>query len=68
MRVSDIRVLRDIYYIGAVDVGNRPGELLERSRLEYVLEPDQFFVLGDNSAASKDGRMWRRGITSIGIC
>ena len=61
VRVSDIRVLRDIYYIGAVDVGNRPGELLERSRLEYVLGPDQFFVLGDNSAASKDGRMWREG-------
>ena len=22
------------------------------------MEPDQFFVLGDNSAKSKDGRLW----------
>ena len=26
--------------------------------LEFPLESDQFFVLGDNSAASKDGRLW----------
>jgi signal peptidase I len=26
--------------------------------VEFVLGPDQFFMLGDNSAASKDGRLW----------
>jgi signal peptidase I len=59
--VADLRVLRDVFYIGALDVGARPGELIERERLEFPLEADQFFVLGDNSAASKDSRMWIEG-------
>ena len=61
LRVADLRVLRDVYYIGALDVGRRPGELIERDRLEFPLGADQFFVLGDNSAASKDSRMWLTG-------
>jgi signal peptidase I len=61
VRVADLRVLRDVFYIGALDVGARPGELIERERLEFPLEADQFFVLGDNSAASKDSRMWIEG-------
>jgi signal peptidase I len=56
--VKNLRVLRDTYYIGAIDVGSRPGEILEEDRLEFDLGPDQFFVLGDNSAASKDSRLW----------
>ena len=28
------------------------------SEKTFVLKPDQFFVLGDNSARSKDGRLW----------
>jgi len=58
VRVSDLRVLRDVYYIGALDIGARPGELIERDRLAFDLGADQFFVLGDNSAASKDSRAW----------
>jgi signal peptidase I len=61
VRVRDLRVLRDTFYIGAVDVGARPGEILEADRLEFALEADQFFVLGDNSAASKDSRLWIEG-------
>ncbi len=61
VRVKDLRVLRDIYYIGAIDVGTRPGEMLEEDRLEFDLQADQFFVLGDNSAASKDSRLWLEG-------
>jgi signal peptidase I len=61
LRVADLRVLRDVYYIGALDVGARPGELIERERLEFPLEPGPLFVLGDNSAASKDSRMWLTG-------
>lgn len=61
LRLADLRVLRDVYYIGALDVGARPGELIERERLEFPLETGQFFVLGDNSAASKDSRMWLTG-------
>jgi signal peptidase I len=55
--VSALQVLRDGYYIGAVGVGRR-GEIREKSVLAFPLEADQFFVLGDNSAASKDGRLW----------
>jgi len=29
--------------------------------VEFELLPDQFFVLGDNSARSQDGRLWGRG-------
>ena len=55
--VSSIKVLRDIFYIGAVGFGRR-GEIRDEPILEFPLEADQFFVLGDNSAASKDGRLW----------
>jgi len=61
VRVKELRMLRDTYYIGAIDVGARPGEILEEDRLEFDLQADQFFVLGDNSAASKDSRLWLEG-------
>jgi len=61
LRVKNMRVLRDTFYIGAIDVGARPGEILEEDRLEFDLQADQFFVLGDNSAASKDSRLWLEG-------
>jgi signal peptidase I len=61
VRVADLRVLRDVFYIGALDIGARPGELIERDRLAFDLGADQFFVLGDNSAASKDSRLWVEG-------
>jgi signal peptidase I len=35
--------------------------MLEKDRLEFPLAADQFFVLGDNSAASKDSRLWLEG-------
>jgi signal peptidase I len=57
-RVGDLRILRDIFYIAsgsqAAMIGREPAELA----LEFPLGPDQFFVLGDNSSASKDGRAW----------
>lgn len=30
----------------------------QRRHVEFLLEKDQFFMLGDNSAASKDSRLW----------
>jgi len=58
VRVTNLRVLRDIFYIAsgsqAALVGREPAEPF----LEFPLGPDQFFVLGDNSSASKDGRAW----------
>ena len=61
LTLHHLRVLRDIFYIGAYDLGRRPGELLEDSRIDYELGPDQFLMLGDNSAASKDSRLWVEG-------
>ena len=58
--LRDLRVLRDIYYITAVDVAGN-GQIIEEPTLEFPLGPDQFLVLGDNSAASKDSRLWLEG-------
>lgn len=60
VRVADMRVLRDVYYIGTM-LGARVGEFVEQQRLDYPLEAGQFFMLGDNSAASKDSRLWNDG-------
>jgi len=61
VRVKGLRVLRDTYYIGAIAADARTGQILEEDRQDYALEADQFFVLGDNSAASKDSRLWLEG-------
>jgi hypothetical protein len=73
LRISHLRVLRDIYYIadkcGSMghDIWYRPGNAklgraMEPQQLdryvEFSLGNEQFFVLGDNSAKSKDGRLW----------
>jgi signal peptidase I/predicted RNA-binding Zn-ribbon protein involved in translation (DUF1610 family) len=55
-----LRVLRDIFYIGVYDF-SETGKFLEDSRIDYELGPDQFLMLGDNSAASKDSRLWIEG-------
>jgi signal peptidase I len=60
VRVSGMRMLRDLYYIGAVDV-ERNGRVIEEDVLAFPLEADHFFMLGDNSAASKDSRLWLDG-------
>ncbi len=41
---------------------NRGGESIfdDRQELIFPLEQDQFFVLGDNSPASSDARLWSR--------
>ncbi len=49
---------RDLYY-EAVQMGPEPGLGTHPNRLA-TLAQDQFFVLGDNSPASKDGRLWDR--------
>ena len=74
IRVSHLLVRRDVYYIADrwpgresrdvfYDSGNAiPGQerspAQEARYVEFPLEADQFFVMGDNSAMSKDARLW----------
>jgi signal peptidase I len=62
-RLSHLAIFRDIYYIA--DDMSYPDlrdaavrNQFERRDALYSLKADQFFVLGDNSAWSKDGRLW----------
>jgi signal peptidase I len=60
VRVTSLRLLRDLFYIAAVDVeGN--GRVIEDEALEFPLGEGQYLMLGDNSAASKDSRLWLDG-------
>ena len=72
VKISHLRVLRDIYYIAdrwdsmGHDAWYQYGEAKpgnwqlprEPHYVDFSLGKDQFFVLGDNSAKSKDGRLW----------
>ena len=90
VRVSDLRIFRDIYYIAAADTRSElsdfrsPGEMFyeaglihpgeqwkfytdpkfwgmfrtHRRPIEFKLENGQYFMMGDNSAASSDCRIW----------
>lgn len=58
VRVGDITILRDIYYISSYTQAGLFGREAEEQFLVYPLHDDQFFVLGDNSSASKDCRAW----------
>jgi signal peptidase I len=55
VRVGHLRVKRDIFYGRAEQL----GAISEIQLLDSDdNDKDQFFMLGDNSPASKDGRMW----------
>jgi signal peptidase I len=84
LRVSHLRVSRDLYYIATSDPQGRiidfdrlpfnPGRqedvaeffsspekwqaLTERRSVDFHLGAGQFMMLGDNSAESKDSRLW----------
>ncbi len=53
IELSHIGVFRDIHYIGDYVVRAGRGK-------PFALGPDEFFVCGDNSPASSDGRMWTK--------
>ena len=62
LTISHIAIFRDIHYTGR-KFANRPesGRAIEGN--PFTLAEDEFFVLGDNSPSSEDGRWWtRKGI------
>jgi signal peptidase I len=56
--ISHLALFRDIHYTGRNPNNNEQGRATEGNPLK--LEADQFFMLGDNSPRSEDGRWWAR--------
>lgn len=57
LSISEIEIYRDIYYTSVnPHNGQKDGNAVEGS--PFTLGEDEFFVLGDNSPASLDGRWW----------
>ncbi len=69
--VRHLKLWRDTYYIGMKIVRNAGGRLqkavsedsgdAESGDFSFRLDDDQFLMLGDNSASSKDSRLWLAG-------
>jgi signal peptidase I len=58
LTLSHLALFRDIHYTGVNPSANEQGRAVEGNPL--ALEADQFFMLGDNSPRSEDGRWWPR--------
>jgi len=58
VRIAGLRILRDVYYIATGSAEAMAGRAPEEELLAFRLDPGQYFMLGDNSAASKDSRAW----------
>jgi signal peptidase I len=59
LTLSHIAIFRDIHYTEPrFSSRSEPGRATKDN--PFILEKDQFFVLGDNSPNSEDGRLWDR--------
>ena len=64
VQLSHLALFRDIYYMAdpmasdAAGLGRPTLRNAAERTSDFSLQPDQFFVMGDNSARSKDGRLW----------
>jgi signal peptidase I len=67
LTLSHIAIFRDIHYTEAkFSIRGDGGRATKDS--PFILEKDQFFVLGDNSPNSEDGRWWDRvGVANKGL-
>jgi signal peptidase I len=54
LALAHVALFRDVHYTGRE--GNRPARAVED--YPFQLSQDEFFVLGDNSPNSEDGRWW----------
>jgi len=67
LTLSHIAIFRDIHYTAKKNV-NSPEEGRAIKGNPFTLGKDEFFVLGDNSPNSEDGRWWARaGIGNNGL-
>lgn len=62
LEISHLKIGRDVYYIAQrLDLETRGShfpEITDRKIRPFELKADQFLMLGDNSAQSKDSRLW----------
>jgi len=67
LTLSHIAIFRDIHYTEAKFSSKSDGGRATKDS-PFILEKDQFFVLGDNSPNSEDGRWWDRpGLANKGL-
>jgi signal peptidase I len=59
LELSHVGIFRDIHYVTSIE-SNRLKALRAGQGDAFKLGADEFFVLGDNSPASKDSRLWER--------
>jgi len=65
LAVSHLAIFRDIHYLSEPDGGRTPRASEERP---FKLNEDEFFVCGDNSPNSEDGRWWSQpNVASKGV-
>ncbi|GAI20809.1 unnamed protein product [marine sediment metagenome] len=67
LTLSHVAIFRDIHYTAA-KYANGPENGRATKENPFTLGEDEFFVLGDNSPNSEDGRWWTRpGLANKGI-
>ncbi len=54
LTLAHVALFRDVHYTGGE--GGRPARAIQNR--PFALDEDEFFVLGDNSPNSEDGRWW----------